>query len=35
MISGYKITHLHDFKCSVGDLLIRVYPDDDVEIPTE
>ena len=34
MISGYEITHSHDSKCSVGDL-IRVYPDNDVEIPEE
>ena len=34
MISGYEITHSHDSKCSVGDL-IRVYPDNHVEIQTE
>ena len=34
MISGYEITHSHDSKCSVGDL-IRLYPDNHVEIPTE
>ena len=34
MISVYQITHSHDSKCSVGDL-IPVYPDNHVEIQTE
>ena len=34
MISGYQITHSHDSKCSVGDL-IHVYTDNDVEIQRE